>query len=223
MTKEKQNRQFLSQGQGDRFDRWVEFFAIVIMSIATVLTAWSAYQASLWGGEESKAYFTASNALTDASRLDNQAAIRLGTHANLFSDYIAAIAQGDQVLSDFLYNRFPLELKNAMDVWLDLAPFQSADAPLTPFDLPEYQLPEVAEARAYRDKADVHLQLAQEADGYSDDYVLITVIFATVLFFGGISGKFQWRVIDAMGLMLGIMVLAVGIILLLTMPIQYAT
>ena len=61
---------------------------------------------------------------------------------------------------------------------------------------------------------------AIEADKYADDYVLLTVIFATVLFFSGIAGKFQWRGIDGAVLGLGVVVLVVGLVMLAQMPIQ---
>ena len=64
---------FLSQGQGDRFDRWVEFFGALVLSAATVATAWCAYQAALWSGDESKFYFEASAAQVETTRLENKA------------------------------------------------------------------------------------------------------------------------------------------------------
>ncbi len=42
-----------SESQVTRFDRWVEFIAAVVLSLATVATAWAGYQATLWGGDQS--------------------------------------------------------------------------------------------------------------------------------------------------------------------------
>jgi hypothetical protein len=63
-------------------------------------------------------------------------------------------------------------------------------------------------------------EAALEADEHADNYVLLTVIFATVLFFSGISGKFQWQVIDAAVLTFGVLVLLGGLMFLLQMPVQ---
>ena len=52
----------LSQGQGDRFDRWIEFFSAIALALATVLTAWCGYQAALWGGEQTQATSDATDA-----------------------------------------------------------------------------------------------------------------------------------------------------------------
>ena len=50
--------------------------------------------------------------------------------------------------------------------------------------------------------------------------MLLTVVFATVLFFSGIAGKFQWRVIDGVVLGMGILVLVIGLIMLTQMQVQ---
>jgi len=132
----------LSQGQGDRFDRWVEFFGALVLSAATVATAWCAYQAALWSGDESKFYFEASAAQVDAAQLENRALQRIGFHVGLFVEYVAALSQDNQALADFLYQRFPPELKAATDAWLAEDPFNNSDAPSSPFKMPKYLLPE---------------------------------------------------------------------------------
>jgi len=56
-----------------RFDRWVEFLSAVILSLATVATAWCAYQASLWDGDQADHYALASVASVRAAELSNEA------------------------------------------------------------------------------------------------------------------------------------------------------
>src|SRR3954471_22233687 len=41
-------------------ERVLEFVAVLPLSLTTLLTAWSGYQAALWSGEQSKLYATAS-------------------------------------------------------------------------------------------------------------------------------------------------------------------
>ena len=48
----------------------------------------------------------------------------------------------------------------------------------------------------------------------------MTVIFATVLLFGGISGKFQWWAIDAIMLVLGAVVFVAALVTLLSVPVR---
>ena len=210
----------LSQGQGDRFDRWVEFLGALVLSAATVATAWCAYQAALWSGDESRSYFEASAAQVDAAQMEDRGLQRAGFHISLFVEYIAALSQDNQVLADFLYKRFPPELKTATDAWLAEDPFTNPDAPDSPFKMPEYRLQEEVAAEEMEQLAVEKFAEAGRADEHADNYVLLTVIFAMALFFSGISGKFQWRVIDAVVLALGAIVLLGGLVLLAQMPMQ---
>ena len=210
----------LSQGQGDRFDRWVEFIGALVLATATVATAWTAYQATLWGGDESKFYFEASAAQVAAAQLDSQAMQRASVHAGLFMQYATARSSGNQELADFLYQRFAPELKRATEAWLATDPLKDVKAPPSPFDMPEYRLSEQDATEQNSQLAEEKFADAVEADEYADDYVLLTVIFATVLFFSGIAGKFQWRVIDGGVLGLGVVALVIGLVLLAQMPVQ---
>jgi hypothetical protein len=49
-------------------------------------------------------------------------------------------------------------------------------------------------------------------------YLLMTIIFASVLFLAGISGKFRWQVIDLTVLVLGAVTLLVGVAVMLGSP-----
>lgn len=210
----------LSQGQGDRFDRWVEFIGALVLAVATVATAWSAYQATLWSGDESKFYFEASAAQLEASDLNTRAMQRASLQAGLFVEYAAARSEENEALADFLYERFPAELQTATAAWLATDPYSNPDAPASPFEMPEYHLPEEELANEQEQLSETKFADAAEADKYADNYVLVTVILATVLFFSGIAGKFQWRVIDGAVLGLAILALLIGLVVLAQMPVQ---
>jgi hypothetical protein len=111
-------------------------------------------------------------------------------------------------------------LKTATEAWLAADPLDNPTAPLSPFDMPEYRLPEQDAAQKAEQRSVEEFETALEADEHADNYVLLTVIFATVLFFSGISGKFQWQVIDAAVLTFGVLVLLGGLMFLLQMPVQ---
>ena len=203
-----------------RFDRWVEFLSAVVLALATVATAWSAYQSTLWGGDEAVYRAAASSANVKAARYSGEALQRGSFHASLFVEWAAAISQDNQDLADFLYERFPAELKRATDAWLATEPLENLDAPPSPFAMAEYQLPETELVLQWEDQADAELQRASQADKTSDRYVLLTVIFASVLFFGGIAGKFQSQVIDLAMLIIASLLFLAGLGILLTFPIQ---
>jgi hypothetical protein len=209
-----------TQTEVSRFDRWVEFIAAVVLSLATVATAWAGYQAALWGGDQTEHMTAANVASVRAAQQSNAALQTTSLHANLFVAWVTAISDEKQELADFLYARFPAELKTAADAWIATKPRQNPDAPASPFAMAEYQLPQNAKAAELQALADEELQLANAANEVSDRYVLLTVIFASVLFFGGVSGKFQSKQVDVAMLALAAIVFLVGVGILVTYPVQ---
>ncbi len=220
-TQRSLSQRILSQeDQVSRFDRWIEFVSAVVLALATVATAWCAYQSTLWGGDEAKFRASANTATTRAGQASSAALQQTSFHASLFVDWAAAISTENQMLADFLYQRFPPALKTASDAWLATQPLQNSDAPSSPFVMPEYQLPERAEAAAWTAEAAAQWEQAETADQIADRYVLLTVLFASVLFFAGIAGKFQSRLIDIAMLALGLLALLAGLVIALTYPMQ---
>jgi hypothetical protein len=209
-----------TQAEVSRFDRWVEFIAAIVLSLATVATAWAGYQAALWGGEQARHMALASAANVQSAQQTNTAQQRLSLQATLFVQWATAVSEKNQELADFLYQRFPKELKVATDAWLATEPLKNPEAPGTPFEMAEYSLPETARATELRQQAENESALGNQANEISDRYVLLTVIFASVLFFGGISGKFQSKAIDLAMLLLSGIVFLVGLGVLATYPIQ---
>ena len=209
-----------TESEVSRYDRWVEFIAAIVLSLATVATAWAGYQAALWGGDQAEHMASANASTVQAAQKSNQALQLTSLHANLFVAWVTAISSEDQELADFLYERFPMVLKTASDAWIATNPRTNSDAPATPFQMVEYALPEIAQAAELDKKAQEEMALAQAANDISDRYVLLTVIFASVLFFGGISGKFQSKAIDLAMLVLSGIVFLIGLGILITYPVQ---
>lgn len=208
------------EDQISRFNRWIEFVSAIVLALATVATAWCAYQSTLWGGDGAKFRVVANTATIRADQASSSALQQTSFHASLFVDWAAAISTKNELLADFLYQRFPPVLKTASDAWLATQPLQNPDAPSSPFVMPEYQLPERAEAASWTAEAAAQWEQAEKAEQIADRYVLLTVLFASVLFFAGIAGKFQSRLIAAAMLALGLLTLLAGMALALTYPIQ---
>lgn len=202
-----------------RFDQLVEFISAAVLALATVGTAWCGYQASIWGGEQQAQYVEASAANVESARLSNRALQIQSLHVGLFVEWLSATSDGKQSLADYFYQHFPPELKLATDAWLALDPLANPDLP-GPFALPEYQLEDLQESERFGQIADKLFEQATLANEISDNYVLLTVIFASVLFFGGISGKFKSRLIDLGMLIVAFITFVIGLGVLLTYPIH---
>lgn len=202
-----------------RFERWMGTVAAIVLSMATVLTAWCGYQAARWGGVQASSYSQAGASRTQAAQKNNEATLRMNMHLTLFTQYVVATAQENTKLADFIYARFPPTLRIATDEWLKTQPLTNPDAPRSPFDMPIYQLPEQIESERLEKLADEKAQKAADANEFSDHYVLLTVIFASSLFFCGISSKFRWLSFEAGMIGIGTLLLLGGFVVALTLPI----
>jgi hypothetical protein len=192
----------------------------VVLAAATVGTAWSGYQSALWGGEQSAHAQQSATAIIRAAHFTGLAEQKVGLHVDLFGQWVAAMSTGNTPLAEFLLARFPEPLRAATVAWQATQPLENPAAPPTPFDMPSYALAERVEAERWEALAIAESQAASTAGAISDRYLLFTIIFATVLFFGGISGKFRWLAIDIAALVLGVLALVVVLVILLTSPIK---
>ncbi len=177
----------------ERFKEWllrIETWSVILISMATVATAWSAYQAHRWGGVQAVNFGLANTNRTESVRASNLAAQQTAVDVNVFTDWVAAKAAGDQRLADFLEQRFRVEFVPAFEAWLELPRINNIPEG-TPFTLPEYVLAERERSDQLADDAGAYFEAAKDANQTGDNFVLIGVLFASCLFFGGISTRFD--------------------------------
>ena len=202
-----------------RFDRWIEFLSAALLALAVIGTAWCGYQAARWRGVQAESFIEALAAQQNSIQQTNQAVLVQSLHVDLFVEWASAVSLDNQNLANFLYERFPPELKMATEAWLTLEPETNPDAPPSPFAMPEYTQEQSEESEKLSIVADEMFEQASRANQTSDNYVLLTVIFASVLFFGGVSGKFQSRVINLAMLILAYVLFTVGMVVMLRYPV----
>ncbi|WP_336922858.1 hypothetical protein [Aquipuribacter sp. SD81] len=194
----------------------LELVAVVVLSLTTILTAWSAFQSSKWGGAMSIAFSEASSARIEATRVDATANVRTSNHIGLWTEWVAAEGAGQDDVADFLVARFPPELTSAHEEWL-AAGGVDADAE-SPFALASYELPERVEAERLRERAAERFATALANNQRGDNYTVLTVLFAAVLFFVAMSGRVTTlraqQLLMGLGLALGV----VGLVMLLVFP-----
>ncbi len=186
-------------GDAPRTD-WRELVAVLLLSVTAILTAWCGFQSSKWGGAMSIAFSQASSARIEAARLDGVANRKMSVHVGLFTQWLDAEHEGGGDLASFLADRFPDPLAPAFDAWLTTDPFTNPDAPSSPFDMPEYVLPEASASAESDQRADAKFQEALANNQRGDNYTILTVLFATVLFFTALSGRIgssraQWTLL----------------------------
>ncbi len=173
-----------------RLAQTVEVLAVIILSLATVSSAWSAYEATRWSGEQAVSAGQASAMRTESTRLSNRANTETTIDVQVFTDWVAAVSQKETRRAEFLETRFRAEFKPAFAAWRASAPAGTIPEG-TPFQRPEYRLAANTEAQRLLAEAEDRTQASLRANQISDNFVLTTVLFATVLFFAGIASRVQ--------------------------------
>jgi hypothetical protein len=200
----------------------VELVATVLLALATVATAWSGYQSTRWNGEQVKAGGRA-NALritsTKAAGLANtQTEIDVAT----FTQWVNAYAQQQHELADFYFKRFRKEFKPAVNAWIATKPLKNSKAPLTPFAMPQYKLEAQAEAERLDVQAELFVGQVRRDIQRSSNYVLGVVLFASSLFFAGMSVKLRSPKLRLALLTLGCAVFFATAVWIATSPVSVA-
>lgn len=200
--------------------------AAVLLGIAAVLTAWSAYRESLTSDLVLKNYSEQQATLS----LANDSYIRSGQERqqelSIFLQAAVASSEGNIDLAEYLTEQVMSEEVYAVFTWWLELPGKST--PPTPFvpenpafaDLPSEIL--FAEGQAYDSDAESFRLAAEEADATADRFDLANVFFAVVLFVAGLATVVQRRGIQIGFLVLGSVGLIAGLAFLISTPGAFA-
>ena len=205
----------------ERGDRLIEFVSAALLALATVAIAWSGYQATRWGGEQSNAFAAAGADRVESVRASGLAETQAAIDVSLWTEWVDARAEGSPEQAAFYRERFRDEFKAPFQEWIDSDPLDNPDAAATPFALPSYSLEAEEIADRLATEADAAATEARQANQRGDNYVLAAVLYATVLFFAGISTKFVSRRLKAGGLAMAGLIFVLAFVWMLTMPVSF--
>jgi hypothetical protein len=194
--------------------------AAALLALATVATAWSGYQASRWNGEQAKAFSRGNAARIESARASARADAEQQVDVATFTQWVNAFALEQTELADFYFRRFRAEFKPAIDAWVATRPRRNPDAPLTPFAMPQYRQESREEAERLETEAEAHAADARRNVQRATNYVLGVVLFATALFFAGMSTRFRTHRLRVVLLGFGVVVFLGTAIWIATSPIS---
>lgn len=197
-----------------------EPLALLLLSLATVGTAWCSFQAATWSG--------VSQRLTNLSAASSRVAITDQLQSAqyalldvlLFSQHINARSASNEPLARFYSDRFRGEAKTAFEAWMATKPFENANAPPHPFVTNLYQPRLLAEARTAEAESQRLWDQAGEAGRTGRSYVLMTVLLASALFCGGTAAKFEAVWVRRAVLALGLVTFLFALQRLVLLPVQ---
>jgi len=198
--------------------RRTEFASTILLALASVVTSWSGYQASLWSGIQATNYNQANALRVESSRESTIGGQFAGLDVAVFMAWVNAKASGNDQLEQFYYQRFRPEFREVFNTWIATKPLTNPQAPSTPFALPGYRSVQGQRAIELENQAKALFDAGHRANHYADTYVLGTVLLAIVLFFCGIIPQFQDFRIRVGLLGMAIVLLILGLSRVLVLP-----
>jgi len=193
--------------------------AALLLGLAAVLTAWSAYRESLTSDLVLKNYSEQQATIALANDTFGRADQQESLETSLFLEWAIATSAGNLEAASYLEQVMGDELFASVEWW---AAEPEETAPPTPFsddnpyffDLPSQVL--ISEGEALLDEAEVMRVAAEEADATSDRFDLANVFFAVVLFIAGLTTIVQRRSIQIGFLALSVIGILAGAAVLVT-------
>jgi len=175
-----------------RGSRLLEVVAVALLAVATVGSAWCAYQASQWNGEQTRLARVSSDSRVEASRLFSLATQTISYDTNVIGLYAQAVATKNTGLADFY--RQVLVRKDFLPI-LDRWEADIAKGVVPPglLDDPDYinaRLAGYNVAIALAEKSSLE---SEEAGQTGDSYILAALVIAVSLFFAGVTPTFKVR------------------------------
>ena len=201
-----------------RRDRGFELVAVLLLGVATLGSAWCGYQASRWNGEESRLTSQSSNELVEGARLFGLAIQTVSYDSTVVAQYAQAVSSGNEGLQEFYRTTLirPAFLPT-LERWE--AEIEAGRRPGHLLEDENYRNEQLADYEAVQARAAASSAEAQEAGENSDDFILIAVLFASALFFAGVTTSFRLRSAQALLLLAAGMTIAYAAARLSGLPV----
>jgi hypothetical protein len=211
------SRKPLSRSSSSRQHDWIELAATVLLSLATIVAAWSAYQSTRWNGVQTNSFSMAGARRMEATQHNAAYTTLVQIDVVSWLTYLEQKQAGNESAARFIRDRLRDEFVPAFDAWLALA--SDGEIPRgTPFELPQYQPQSKQLAERLNAEADALAAAATEANQTGDNFVLVAVIMASVLFFAGVGTKVKGRRTRLAMLCTGAVLYVAGTAFMLALP-----
>jgi hypothetical protein len=198
---------------------WVEPVVAILMAVSTLGTAWCSYQSARWTAVSGRHVRSAEGSQRRAMALHLEGNQVTAVQGQMFMQWVNAHLAGNEQLAQFYSARFGPELDKAFAAWLAQKPFENAQAPPHPITPELYQPRFSVEGKQALEESARQSELAISGTQTAARYLSNTVLFATVLFFAGMSGKFEQRRVRAGTMFFAIAVFLFTAFRLLNLPV----
>jgi hypothetical protein len=197
----------------------IELVTVVILGVATVASAWCAYQSSRWNDVETSEARDATDLRVEQSRVYSQATTTIVYDSTVVAAFAAAVSSNDTKLQNFFRQSLIRDgFKPVLERWrvqLDSGTAETSSLLEDQEYIDELFGPSAALDAEIKESS----VRATEAGSNADGYLLTTLFMASALFFAGVVSSFKSRSPKVLLLMGAVMLLAVGAARIIDLPI----
>jgi len=172
--------------------RVTEVAAVILLAVATVGSAWCAFQASQWNGEQADLSQEASTHRVEANRLFSLGTQLVAYDSASIAQYAAAMSSDQKDLATFI--KASLVRKDFLPIleqWEADVIAGSIPTPLPEDD--DYMSKQFSEYQQETAAAEASSVASDEASETASAYVLGALLVAVSLFFAGVTTSFRMR------------------------------
>jgi hypothetical protein len=204
-------------GRRERLHEVLEFVEVALLAIVAIATAWSGYQAAKWDGRQSFLYGETSRDRFLADAASTLGGQQLLDDTSMFVAWLQARESGNEQLQDLYTRRMSPAYRTAFDAWL-ASGVSNPETPPGPRFMPEYHNPQQEKAAQLNEQASAEFDEGTVDREHAEQYVLDTVLFASVLFLVALAQRFKEPRVRALATTLALVLLAVVIVSVVRLP-----
>ena len=167
----------------DRF----ELLIAVMLGLAAVVTAWSAFQSSQLGDKVQESFSEGIRLSDQASQQYNTAIATDNQDQALFLEYAKALVSEDDVMATYISESLMSpELLAAVQWWIDQPEEGGPDSPFVE-ENPNWDNSQWAAAAELDEQAQQYFDTAKDSDSEGDKFDLLEVVVTLSLFLFGVA------------------------------------
>jgi hypothetical protein len=202
----------------DRHSRIMQICEAALLALVTLAAAWAGYSAARWS-TTSRVDIARASSLGNLATRDDLTAISLRNFdASTFNAWFIAFTLNSPQKEAIAVHRFRPQFLVAFNAWMATDPLHNPKALPGPTYMPQYKLPQQAQADTLDNESTAAFQTGNQAGLTSDNYVRITVLLAVVLFLVGIGTSFKLKSVRYALITFGSALLIVSVVLILQQP-----
>lgn len=197
-------------------DRLEQIIAIML-GLAAVLTAWTAYQGNELGDSVQKSYSQGIRLFDNASQEFNRAIAIENQDELLFVEYTKSLISHDETTASYIHETLMSpDLAKAVDWWLDQPEESAPDSPFVD-ENPAWTDEALVSAKSIDAEAQQSFDNAENSDSEGDKFALLEVIVTLSLFLFGVASLVRQQRIQVALASIGALILIYSIVMTISL------